>query len=182
MIGHIVAGLRLNELYDQTILIVATDHGQGWVSNKRLPLLIHFPQDAYARRIQQSVQYLDIAPTLLDYLGIERPAWMAGRSMLQGELPQQPIFATYFENSGDTEPGNSMTGEARKTKGPRFQFVTMVYCNRWYRLDLASQHIAQGAIAGATAPCEDSDGLTDPEALKLFTSFLRENNFELSTP
>ncbi len=181
VLGYIVAGLQANGLYDQTILVVGTDHGQGWVSTRRLPLLVHFPQDAYAGRIMPSVQYLDIAPTLLDYLGVAKPGWMAGRTLLKGKLPERPIFATYFENSGDTDLGEGSDAAAKKPKAPLFQFVTLVYCNRWYRLDLAAGSIEQGAVDHATAPCEKA-ALSQPEALDLFTKHFKENNFEPAAP
>ena len=62
--------LAENDRLENTILVVTSDHSQRW-TNSRIPLLIRFPQSAHSSVLSQNVQTMDIAPTLLDYLGIE---------------------------------------------------------------------------------------------------------------
>lgn len=87
------------DLWQDTMLIVNTDHGfllgehNWWAKNtppwyeelSHVPLFIHDPRSPHAAgtRRQSFVQTIDIAPTLLEYFGIDRPADMIGRPLAQ---------------------------------------------------------------------------------------------------
>lgn len=77
----------INELieegsYDNTILVIGSDHGQRFTTNKKIPLIIHFSNNEFSGVVFSNVQNIDIAPTILDYLHIHRPPWMSGESLL----------------------------------------------------------------------------------------------------
>jgi arylsulfatase A-like enzyme len=89
---------RLKELglYDDTIIILTSDHGEefyehgGWHHTHSLynetikvPLLIKFPHSRHAgKRIENVVSIVDIMPTILDELGIQsKDQYMDGRSL-----------------------------------------------------------------------------------------------------
>ncbi len=91
-VGELVDYLTELGLLDNTILIIGSDHGPKGNPLKRVPLVIRFPYRQYAGQIQTNVQNLDIAPTLLDYIGLDQPDWMRGKSLIAGELEQKPIF------------------------------------------------------------------------------------------
>ena len=74
--GEVIDSLKASGEYDNTILIINSDHAMQYRMEERIPLIIHFPGDDHAGRISQNVQNLDIAPTILDYLGMAEPAWM----------------------------------------------------------------------------------------------------------
>ncbi len=96
-IGELLTALKNNDLMDQTIIVIYSDHADQWRSNDKIPLLFHFPNGEYASRIKNNTQNLDIAPTLLDYLGLEKPGWMPGQSLLQGEPPLlRPILSARY--------------------------------------------------------------------------------------
>jgi len=80
----VVGFLRYRELLDDTIIVVYSDHGAKFTTLDRLPLLFRFPRGEHAGRIAANVQNLDVAPTLLDALGVEPPPWMDGASLLRG--------------------------------------------------------------------------------------------------
>ena len=93
-VGEFVQYMKDAGLWDNTVLIVYSDHVDGWKTNDRIPLLFHFPGGEYAGRIRNNTQNLDIAPTILDYLGLAQPAWMPGLSLLAGEPPAlRPIIS-----------------------------------------------------------------------------------------
>jgi arylsulfatase A-like enzyme len=50
-----------------------------------IPLIIHLPGQAQGHRVGANVSDVDIAPTVLDLLGVRTPAWMDGSSF-------SPIF------------------------------------------------------------------------------------------
>ena len=96
-IGNLVHELKKMGLYDRTLLIVTADHGEeSWEHNGfehghtlydeliRIPLVIKLPAEIRpARRIiDTQVRILDIAPTVLDLLDMERPESFAGRSLM----------------------------------------------------------------------------------------------------
>jgi arylsulfatase A-like enzyme len=72
--------LIANDLYENTILVLYTDHGQQYTMVDRVPLLMRFPRGQHAGAIYASTQNLDIAPTLLDPLAsARRIGWAAAR-------------------------------------------------------------------------------------------------------
>ena len=90
--ARIVRALEAAGQLDRTVLVLASDHGKAWGSG-RTPLVFWFPPGGPAGRIRHNAQNLDVAPTLLDYLGLPIPEWMEGASLLAGEPPAtRPIF------------------------------------------------------------------------------------------
>ncbi|MBN2046437.1 MAG: sulfatase-like hydrolase/transferase, partial [Anaerolineaceae bacterium] len=65
-----------------TIFVITSDHGQIYVTDERIPLLIHFADGQHAGSIQSNVQLMDISPTLLDALGFPALSYMVGNSLL----------------------------------------------------------------------------------------------------
>ena len=115
-----------------TILVVTADHGEnfsgGWWSHEspdlrysetHIPLLISLPGQSRNYTEAENCDLSDLAPTILAVLGIERPSWMDGHSLIGGAraassagtgvsmyLAQSSAFSrpaagTIAENSGD---------------------------------------------------------------------------------
>lgn len=81
--------------YGNTILIITTDHEFEWNTNGvPVALMIHLPGPFKGRIIPERVWLLDIAPTLLDMIGLQQPEWLDGVSLLpvisNGENAPQP--------------------------------------------------------------------------------------------
>jgi arylsulfatase A-like enzyme len=96
--GEFLSSLKSQGLIDNSILIVSADHGEmfqrGFWSHGgpylyqpqiHIPLVIHLPGQVQGQRIGANVNHVDIAPTILDLLGVRTPAWMDGSSF-------SPIF------------------------------------------------------------------------------------------
>lgn len=105
--ARVVAALRSRGLYDDTLIVVTADHGEGlgdhdWQFHRllyqeqiRAPLLIKLPRDASARTVSEVVRCTDIYPTVLDYLGCAPPGKVFGRSLralIEGK-PDAPRLA-----------------------------------------------------------------------------------------
>ena len=156
-VGQVLEALEQAGIYEETILLIYSDHPQQYDVAKRIPLIIHFPGGDYAGRIQSNVQNLDIAPTLLDYLGLEQPTWMNGQSLLNGEPPQdRPVF------SGSalrrlSEDGTRYIIDPARDQPPFYQFaqLTLVQCNRWYQFDILTGVWDSNRVLGHTAPCPE---------------------------
>ncbi len=82
-VGTLVDEIRLLGLADQTLLVVTSDHGEGldehdeqthtffvYDSTMRVPLLFWGPGRVRAGRVASLVRLVDVAPTLLDLLGL----------------------------------------------------------------------------------------------------------------
>ncbi|RPJ20998.1 MAG: hypothetical protein EHM33_27220 [Chloroflexi bacterium] len=129
---------------DDTILVIYTDHGFRYAIHERIPLLIHFPGNANAGSLQNNVQNIDIPATLLDYLGLRTPAWMNGRSLLNGEAP------------ADREIISTTTGSPKEIAPPFHQIniTQLIVCHKWYRLNVRKNTFESGEITGHTSKCE----------------------------
>jgi arylsulfatase A-like enzyme len=97
-IGHLLETLRARGLYDETMIIVTSDHGNtqssdssvGRASPSRslrddalhVPLVVKYPDSRHAGRvIETQVRSIDIAPTALAGLGLPIPPSFAGSNL-----------------------------------------------------------------------------------------------------
>jgi len=160
---------------DHTLIIITSDHSQKW-TNSRLPLLMHFPGGEYEQSIAANTENIDVAPTLLDYLGIVQPTWMTGQSLISGDYSEHPVFTARIPNSSK----DPVTGKVSYPESvpPFFQFgrISVVVCNKWVELDLTKKTISSGKIVAYTRECNDE--FTEQEALDLIIGHLEKNGFE----
>jgi arylsulfatase A-like enzyme len=98
-IGKILDHLHESGLADRTLVIFNSDHGEmlgdhgllfkgGYFYDEvvRVPLILRLPGKIPAgRRVKSLAEQIDLAPTVLELLGVEKPACMQGRSLLAGK-------------------------------------------------------------------------------------------------
>ncbi len=118
--GLMMDDLERRGLLENSLIVLTSDHGQmfgehgKWVHRNslfeevlRVPLLFRYsgvlPQD---QALDTAVDHLDVAPTLLEFAGIDIPTQMRGRSLAslmkgEGSLDSRPIYA---EMAGETDP------------------------------------------------------------------------------
>jgi N-sulfoglucosamine sulfohydrolase len=91
-VGRILAALRADGVLDDTVVIVTSDHGDGLPRVKRsvhdagirVPLMLRLPKArGGGTEDRRLVSFVDLAPTILRFAGVNRPHWVQG----------QPIFA-----------------------------------------------------------------------------------------
>ena len=92
-VGAIFALLQQRGVFDRTLIVVYSDHAQGGRTDRAVPLLVRLPGEARPERIGQTVQTIDIAPTIVAALGLRVPGWMAGQSLLGAVPPCRRVFA-----------------------------------------------------------------------------------------
>jgi arylsulfatase A-like enzyme/Flp pilus assembly protein TadD len=95
----------------RTLVVFTSDHGEAlgehgelthgvfaYESTLRVPLVVYAPGLLSARIVREPVRHVDVLPTVLDLLGIEAPAGLAGRSLapLLDRAGPEPEVA-YFE-------------------------------------------------------------------------------------
>lgn len=79
---------------ENTLIVIFSDHGMAHNMAETVPLFFRFPNKEHKGVFTYNVQLIDIAPTVLDYLGKEIPEWMDGESLLDPNLrSDRPIYA-----------------------------------------------------------------------------------------
>lgn len=181
-VGELVDYLSEVGLLDSTILIIGSDHGQRHNQLKRIPLMFRFPNGQYAGRINVNVQNLDIAPTLLDYIGLDQPDWMQGNSLLAGTLEQAPIFGVSEIDplEWSVDHVTSVVPERPVAGFDLYILATLIYCTKWYSLNLYTMSWESGTVDGSTTACQPGQELTDKRAFQRILEHLHENGFDVS--
>jgi arylsulfatase A-like enzyme len=114
-LGTLLAALDANGLRDSTMVVVMADHGEAFGVHTfagqqmffhgqtlydellRVPVMIRVPGVA-ARSYDGVVELIDLAPTIVDVLGIAKPAPWVGRSLVPAMLGKDlPAKAAYAE-------------------------------------------------------------------------------------
>lgn len=144
--GRIVGALEATGQLDRTIIVFNTDHSWHWRMLDRLPLMLYIPGVDGARSTTPA-QTIDIAPTVLDAVGIEIPSWMEGNSLL-GPLPvQRPIFSV--KTRGDKFEIAPRLIVLKDAAPPNFgvTVLSVSYGPRWMSIDVDGK-IESGHIEG----------------------------------
>lgn len=97
--------MRQRNTLNNTIVIITSDHGQKFSPYQPVPLIIRLPGGASAGVVTGPTQQIDIAPTLLNYLGIPAPPWMDGQSLLADDYRKTPIIGVYPTMLGEPKSG-----------------------------------------------------------------------------
>jgi choline-sulfatase len=111
-IGRFEQSLSAGKILEDAIVILTSDHGESlgehgeethgyfiYQSTLWVPLLIHWPAGAskYAARVNEPASLIDVAPALLDFLGMPAPAQFQGHSLLRlfspGSPASEPLYA-----------------------------------------------------------------------------------------
>jgi arylsulfatase A-like enzyme len=120
---------RQQPWWKDTALIVSADHGEAfgehgmykhafelWEVLTRIPLIVHAP-GAAPRRIEQRRSVIDLTPTILELLGVERPDDLVGRSLVDeiyGAKPpdvREPIVSELAEDSHNPQVRAIVNGD-----------------------------------------------------------------------
>ena len=103
-LANFVAYLKAHVFYDNSLIVVVGDHGEGlgehnedthgiflYDSTTHVPLILKLPVGKNAGKvIDEQVGTLDILPTVLEYAGISKPEPLTGTSLLSiAEGPQK---------------------------------------------------------------------------------------------
>jgi arylsulfatase A-like enzyme len=92
--GRLIDKLKARGCYDDTLIVVLADHGQGlgdhnWWPHRllyqeqiHLPLIVRMPAQPGGRRIDSLVRSIDVYPTILEAVGVPSPQPVTGESLL----------------------------------------------------------------------------------------------------
>lgn len=113
-IGKLLGQLRLMGLYDNTAVVITSDHGESFGEHGLLqhalgsvyqelvyvPLLIKYPAQNEPQELNQLASHVDLMPTLLDIAGIVAPSGVQGRTLRS--LPSKTSGPVYSESTSIT--------------------------------------------------------------------------------
>jgi arylsulfatase A-like enzyme/tetratricopeptide (TPR) repeat protein len=110
-VGKLLAKLDELHVADRTLVVVTGDHGEGlgehdepthgmflYSTTLHVPLLIRVPGGGH-RRIPGIARHIDLAPTILDLLGIAPPGDMQGTSLIPMINGAEPAGRTAYSES-----------------------------------------------------------------------------------
>ena len=115
-IGNLLARLRELGLYENTLIVITSDHGEamgehdmighgaGYVYQDlvHVPLLVKYPGQHEAHQSDTLVSQVDLMPTILDRAGCAHPYGLQGRSFqLRDALGSDAVYAFATTPPGD---------------------------------------------------------------------------------
>jgi membrane-anchored protein YejM (alkaline phosphatase superfamily) len=173
---EVVGFLRRRGLLDRTIVVLYSDHGLRFTTADRLPLLFRFPGGAHAGRVPENVQNLDIAPTLLDALGVEAPPWMGGASLLRGPLdPCRWIVSAKYDQKRLVFDG-TLWSSAPKPPWYTLSSLSVISGRTAVKLDLSTQELKTSRVKAWAGPC----AAPEPAKVRAFLmEHLRANGYQV---
>jgi hypothetical protein len=132
-LSAIYADLKQRGILDKTLIVIFSDHAQKWKTHLRVPLLIRTPNASKTGRFSTNVQLLDIAPTIVEWLGATPPDWMQGESLLNppGIAPDRMLVVSGFD-AEVSSTGNGQGWQRAETTGRPFSErneFRVIHCN-----------------------------------------------------
>ena len=141
-LGKVFDYLRKQHIYDSTLIVAASDHGESFGEHGEhahgyfiydatllVPFIVKPPSGAgvVVHRCETPVRTIDIAPTVLQFLGMAPPPGMQGvglRSLLLGKTAVSTTGAAYCETFYPNEFGWSAlralrTGQYKYVDAPK---------------------------------------------------------------
>ncbi len=157
-IEEVFAFLETSGELESTVIVVTSDHAASWSTITRMPLLVRFPRAEPTGSMAVNTQTIDVAPTVIDYLGIAPRVWLEGASILQPFLEPDRVFLS---------------------TGKTVNQVFAVQCQNWFALDLVTGALQKGRIADHTAPCPEEALLDADQVLeRMMVSVKGSSQFE----
>jgi N-sulfoglucosamine sulfohydrolase len=128
-VGSVLNALHQTRLDDNTLVICTTDHGLAFPTAKAslldrgigVMLILRGPGFTGGRAVDQLVSHIDVFPTVCDVAGIDRPPWLAGRSLV-------PLVASNKEPGVRSEIFSELTYHAayepqRAIRTERYKYI-----------------------------------------------------------
>ena len=167
-------------LLDNTLVVINSDHSRNPNVGLPIPLLIDFPGDKHIGTIKENTQRIDLAPTILDFIGADIPDWMEGTSLLRLNNENRLLFAYGPLSFERVDNVGFSVSEPR----PPFFTLNNIYaisCDRIYQATLNKEVFRSRKIPDLESACAQSDRLTTAEVGLAMVSNLRERGYDTSS-
>ena len=106
IVGGLLVNLKKSKYADNTIVVLLTDNGfqlghknrwekySLWRMATNTPFIIYSPGCVQGQKCERAVSYLDVYPTLLDMLNLQKPEFLEGHTFI--ELLTNPIASRQY--------------------------------------------------------------------------------------
>ncbi|MBM1107718.1 sulfatase [Aurantibacter crassamenti] len=141
-IGEVIADLKEDGLYENSIIFFYGDHGGPFPRHKRalydsgvlVPLLIKFPENKNAGSVDdRMISFIDYAPTVLSLAGISPPKVMQGKAQF-GEFKSK-VKSKYTFHTSDRFDG--VYDRLRAVRSKRYKYIKSYDVNLSHALPVA---------------------------------------------
>jgi choline-sulfatase len=190
IVGNFLDELEKLGLYDRSIVMVLSDHGEGldehgegqhglflYRESLQVPLLLKLPKAARGgSRVAAPVQLVDVVPTVLGLVGGEVPKELTGESLLQvadhPEAPPRQLYAETFYprlHFGWSELSSLIEGRFHYIDGPAPELFDVVGDTAELHNVLDQQRRTYATLRGALSKYPrqlEAPSPTDPETAK----------------
>jgi len=155
-------------MLNNTILIIYSDHGLRYRTNVQIPLIMYFPDGEFAQELNHNTANVDISPTLLDYMGLPKPDWMDGISLIGNDLSESRVIYSII------------AGSPKKVAAPFYQIKTVqaVLCQGWYQLNVQENQWKSGAFPDYASACDSEQLPADEDIRERIIQYLSQHGFE----
>jgi len=146
IVGQLIDELRRRDLYDGALVVLLSDHGEGLgdhgeaehgvllnVETIHVPLIVKLPARRFAgTRVDAPAELTDVAPTVLDLLGVTPSPRQHGVSLLSLMSPEAPRRRVYSEtfyprlHFGWSDLASLIDGKAHLISGPAPELYDLV--------------------------------------------------------
>ncbi|MGE5236167.1 MAG: sulfatase-like hydrolase/transferase [Acidobacteriota bacterium] len=174
--------LRRRRLLDDTVLVLYSDHGMGYRTEHRVPLIFRFPGGERVGHVDAPAQLADVAPTLLDDLGLPIPAWMDGRSLLRRPYDRCRWIIAASAGLGE-EAKSARESRDHDPSLPWLAYVDVALCDRRYRFFTVSQKAFELPRLNPPEACGDCPAAGFTEVARSLVARLDAHGYDdLSLP
>jgi len=132
-LGKFIQSLKDNDMYDDTMIILTTDHGHllgehdftgknimhAYNELAHIPLIVHLPKgEAAGTRSTALTQNIDLMPTILRHHGLTIPDRVKGRDLFDDSLPpREQVIYGWFGRAVNVYDGQYTYFKAPKDEG-----------------------------------------------------------------
>ncbi len=163
---------------ENTIIVFNSDHGWKHKINTTLPLIIRFPNKVYTGVNALPSQRIDIAPTILNFIGEPIPSWFDGTSLLSTRSGNQTF---YIANSKASRLINKKDWKVATDPTPPFYSlgsVSIAICGNLYTVFLEKEiKSISEKVHGGNSSC-DNQLLPDFQVKKLVYEHLKAMGYK----
>jgi arylsulfatase A-like enzyme len=160
-LAEVFALLKKQGIYDRTLIIVTSDHGEAFGDRNivghgtslyedqiRIPLLVKYAGQSQPKRVEAPAGHVDLMPTILEAAGVAIPDGIQGVALPRlEELESRPVVAEFH---GDSE-----------NSGPRFECCKFAIISGSYKLIYSTQGSRE--VFDLAADPAESRNLDKPE-------------------
>ena len=181
-VGKVIAQLKEDGLYDNSIILFYGDHGGPFPRHKRslydsgikVPLVIKFPKNENAgSRDNRLISFIDFGPTVLSWAGIEPPKVMQGKAQFgQYEINESPEYTFHSSDRFD-----ELYDRLRAVRSKRYKYIRSFNTDISHAMPVAYRE--QMPMMQELRKLYKADKLTDEQALWLHPTKPEEELYDL---